>query len=169
MISLYQASIQPCLRTLTNLMAILAIAEEHCTARKIEPAVLLQSRLYPDMLPLVRQVQIASDTARRLAARLAGTEAPSMADTETTFAEVQHRLAASIDYLKSLEPQLFEGSETREVSVPTREGELRMPGLVGALNFAIPNLYFHAVTAFAILRHNGIEIGKKDFLGPHEA
>lgn len=165
MISIYQATIPPALRILKNLGAVLAKGEAHCIARSIEPGVMLQSRLYPDMFPLVRQVQIASDSARRLGARLAGLDAPSMPDTETSFAELQARLTTSAAFLQSLVADQFEGAETREIVLPGRNGETRLSGLAYLQAFAIPTLYFHATTAFAILRHNGVEIGKLDFLG----
>ncbi|MDB5377651.1 MAG: hypothetical protein JWR00_2097 [Rubritepida sp.] len=165
MISIHQACIPPAVRALNALSAILAKGAAHCEARSIDPSALLQFRLYPDMFPLTRQVQIASDSANRLGARMAGVPVPSMPDTETSFAELEARLAKTIAFLTSLPASQFEGGETREIVIPGRKGETRMPALEYIQGSAFPNLYFHVATAYDILRHNGVEIGKRDFLG----
>lgn len=164
-ISMYQASVPVFIRQLTNLAAILKKAEAHAEAKKIEPAVFINARLAPDMYALARQVQIASDSAKGCAARLAGIEVPSYADTETTFAELQARIAKTVDFLKGIKPDQIDGSEDREVVLKMRSGDVTFRGQPYLLDFAMPNLYFHCTTAYAILRHNGVEIGKMDYLG----
>ncbi len=166
MVSMYQASVPPCLRALTALSEVLAKGEAYCIARGIEPGVMLQSRLYPDMFPLVRQVQIAADSARRLGARLTRTLPASVPDTETSFVELQQRLAATIEALRAIEPAQLEDTEDMAITIPIQTGELKLTGLEYAQGFAIPNVYFHAVTAYDILRHNGVALEKQDFLGP---
>lgn len=164
-ISMYQASVPVFIRMLNNLIAILEKAAAHAEARKIDPAVLLASRLYPDMFALTRQVQIVSDTAKGGAARLAGMEPPVYEDKETTFPELIERLRKTIAYLNTFKPGQIDGSEKREVTLKVRDSTLTLDGLTFLLNRALPNLYFHVSTAYGILRHNGIEIGKKDYLG----
>lgn len=164
-ISMYQASVPVFIRMLNNLVAILEKAAAHAEAKKIAPAVLLNSRLYPDMFPLSRQVQIASDTAKGGAARLAGMEPPKYEDNETTFPELIERLRKTIAYLNTLKPEQIDGSEKRAVTLKVRDESLTFEGLTFLLNRALPNLYFHVSTAYAILRHSGVEIGKKDYLG----
>ncbi|MEK7815289.1 MAG: DUF1993 domain-containing protein [Pseudomonadota bacterium] len=164
-ISMYQASVPVFIRMLNNLVAILGKAAAHAEAKKIAPAVLLNSRLYPDMFPLSRQVQIASDTAKGGAARLAGMEPPKYEDNETTFPELIERLRKTIAYLNTLKPEQIDGSEKRAVTLKVRDESLTFEGLTFLLNRALPNLYFHVSTAYAILRHSGVEIGKKDYLG----
>jgi hypothetical protein len=166
-LSMYQASIPVFLRALGNLRQVLEKGEAHAREQGYEPAVLLQSRLYPDMLPLVRQVQIATDTAKFGAARLAGVESPRFEDVETTFAELFARLDAVAAYLGTFEESAFEGSEDRAVTLTTRtRGDLTFNGSGYLLGFALPNLFFHVTTAYAILRHNGVPLGKLDYLGP---
>ena len=164
-ISMYQASVPVFIRMLNNFAAILEKAAAHAEAKKIAPAVLLNSRLYPDMFPLSRQVQIASDTAKGGAARLAGTEPPKYEDNETTFPELIERLRKTIAYLNTLKPAQIDGSEKRAVTLKVRDEMLTFEGLTFLLNRVLPNLYFHISTAYAILRHSGVEIGKKDYLG----
>lgn len=164
-ISMYHASVPVFVRMLENLAAILEKAAAHAEARKIDPAVLVQSRLFPDMFPLSKQVQIASDAAKGGAARLAGIEPPSFEDNETSFPELVARIRKTIDFLRTLKPEQFEGSEDRTVTWKTRAGEKSMQGMPYLLNHVQPNLYFHVTTTYAILRHNGVEIGKGDFLG----
>lgn len=166
MVSMYQASIPPCLRALTALSEVLAKGEAYCIARGIEPSVMLQSRLYPDMFPLSRQVQIAADSARRLGARLTRTVPDSIADIETSFVELQQRLATTIEGLRAVRPEQLEGTEDMAITIPIQTGQLQLTGLEYVQGFAIPNLYFHAVTAYDILRHNGVALEKQDFLGP---
>ncbi len=164
-ISMYQASVPVFVRMLSNLIAILEKAAAHAEAKKIEPAVLINSRLYPDMFPLSRQVQIASDTAKGGAARLAGMEPPKYEDTETTFPELIARIRKTIAYLDTFKPGQIDGSENRAVTLKVRDDTLTLDGLTFLLNRALPNLYFHVTTAYDILRHNGVEVGKKDYLG----
>jgi hypothetical protein len=162
---MYQASVPVFLRTLTALDGVLAKAATHAEARKIDPAALLQARLYPDMLTFTRQVQIATDFARGTAARLAGREPPAMEDKETSFAELRTRVQRTIDYLKTMTAADIDGSEAREIVRPIRGEPRRFTGIGYLLSFALPNFFFHSTTAYAILRHNGIELGKSDFLG----
>jgi hypothetical protein len=164
-LSMYQASIPVVSRMLTNLSAILGKAAAHCESRKIDPAVLLTARLFPDMFPLVRQVQIATDHAKGLAARLAGIEVPSYADTEATFADLHARLAKTIAYVGGFSPEQINGSEGKAICLKTGHGELNFTGQDYLVHFALPNFYFHVTTAYAILRHNGVDVGKMDYLG----
>ena len=166
-LSMYQASIPVFLRALGNLRQVLEKGVAHAREQGYEPAVLLQSRLYPDMLPLVRQVQIATDTAKFGAARLAGVESPRFEDVETTFAELFARLDAVAAYLGTFDQKALEGSEDRVVTLSSRpRGDLTFNGSGYLLGFALPNLFFHVTTAYAILRHNGVPLGKLDYLGP---
>jgi hypothetical protein len=162
---MYHAGVPVFVRGLTNLSAILRKAEEHAAARKIDPAVLIHARLAPDMFPLSRQVQSATDSAKGCAARLAGAEVPRYEDTETTFPELQARLAKTVAYLQGLSPELIVGSEERTIVLKLRGKEVTFTGQVYLLTYALPNFFFHAVTAYDILRHNGVEIGKADYLG----
>ena len=164
-ISMYQASLPGLIRSLSNLAAILAKADAHATAKKIDPSVLINSRLSPDMLPLSKQVQIASDIARRGVARLAGQEAPSMEDNETTFPELIARLQKTIDYLQQFTPTQINGSEEKEITLPVGKETMKFAGMSYLLYFILPNVYFHVTTAYGILRHCGVELGKADFLG----
>jgi uncharacterized protein len=164
-ISMYQAAIPPMVRALNNLAAILEKGEASAIARKIDPSVLIASRLYPDMLPLVKQIQIASDVSRRGAARLAGVEAPSMEDSETSFPELIARLKATVAYLETLTPAQIDGTEARAIALPMGKITLDFEGLPYLVGFVLPNVYFHVTTAYNILRHNGVEVGKQDFLG----
>ena len=165
-ISMYQASVPAFVRALNNLAAILEKGEAHAQARKIAEAVLLESRLFPDMLPLARQVQLASDTAKSGAGRLAGVEFPAYEDKEATFQELLQRIRNTVSYLQTLRPEQIDGSEDRTVSWQSRNNTKSMQGLPYLMNHLLPNVHFHVTTAYAILRHNGVEIGKKDFLGP---
>jgi uncharacterized protein len=164
-ISMYQASVPALIRSLNNLIAILAKGAADAETRKIDPAVLINSRLYPDMLPLFKQVQIASDISRRGAARLAGLDAPAMADNETTFAELIDRLQQTNAYLATLTPAQIDGSESRSISLPMGKETMHFEGLPYLLYFVLPNVYFHVTTAYNILRHAGVPLGKIDFLG----
>ena len=164
-ISMYQASVPVFIRMLGNLAAILEKAAAHCAARKIDPAVLLDYRLYPDMFAFARQVQVACDHARNGAARLAGMEAPRLENGERTFAELVARVRDTIAYLETFAPAQIDGSEAREVVVRRGETVNTYPGLDYLLNRTLPNFYFHVTTAYDILRHNGVELGKRDYLG----
>jgi len=162
---MYQASAPRFANTLGNLAAILDKAQAHCEARKIDPLVLTSARLYPDMFPFSRQVQIACDTAKGAVARLAGAEIPKYEDTERTFEELKARIAKTVDFVRSVKAERIDGSEEKEIVLPMRSGERRYTGLQYLLGHAVPNFYFHVTTAYAILRHNGVEIGKQDYLG----
>jgi hypothetical protein len=164
-LTMFQAAVPPLARSLGNLAGILRKGAAHAEARGIEPGVLLQARLYPDMFPLVRQVQIATDIARRGVARLAGSEAPAMEDNETGFDELVARIEKTLAYLDTLNPEQIDGSETRSIELPMRSETLHFDGQTFLLLFVLPNVYFHVTTAYAILRHNGVELGKRDFLG----
>ena len=164
-ISMYQASAPRLANALKNLSAILDKAAAHAEAKKIDPAVLLASRLYPDMLPLLRQVQISSDNAKGAVARLAGVEVPKYEDTEETIADLQQRLAKTIDFVSSFKPAQIDGSEDKDITLKLGPREVTWKGMQYLLGFALPNFYFHVVTAYDILRHNGVEIGKRDFIG----
>jgi uncharacterized protein len=165
-ISMYQASVPAFVRALNNLAAILEKGAAHAQAHKIDEAVLLSSRLFPDMFPLAKQVQLASDTAKSGAGRLAGAEFPAYEDKEATFQELLQRVRNTITYLQTLRPEQIDGGEDRTVSWQTRSSTKSMQGLPYLMNHLLPNVHFHVTTAYAILRHNGVEIGKKDFLGP---
>jgi len=164
-LSMHQISIPVFARALNNLAAILNKAATHVEARKIDPSVLINYRLAPDMLPLSRQVQIASDTAKGCAARLAGVDVPSFADTETTFPELQERIDKTLAFLNTLTAEQIDGSESRTVTIQLRGKDVQFVGLAYLTSFVLPNLYFHVTTAYAILRHNGVELGKADYLG----
>ena len=164
-ISMYEASIPVFIRMLKNLAAILAKGATYAEAKKIEPTVLINSRLYPDMFPMARQVQIASDAAKGCGARLAGREPPKFEDNEATFPELLTRIDKTIAYLETLKPEQINGSEQRTITLQIRNNTLTFLGMPFLLNFALPNFYFHVTTAYDILRHCGVEIGKQDFIG----
>ncbi|KYF77503.1 DUF1993 domain-containing protein [Sorangium sp. So ce394] len=164
-ISMYQASVPVLVRGLNNLSAILKKAEAYAEAKKIEPRVLLDARLAPDMLPLTRQIQIASDSAKGCGARLAAVDVPKYEDNEASFDDLQARIAKTIAFLNTLKAEQIDGSEDREVTIPTRDQPMKFKGLPYLLGFVLPNFFFHVTTAYAILRHNGLDIGKMDFLG----
>ena len=164
--SFYDASVAAYLQILGSLTGILNKTEAHCKAKTIQPDVLLGARLYPDMLPLTRQVQLACDFAAKGCARLSGSEVPSTPDTETSFEELRQRLAKTMDYLKAFKPAQFDDAAAREVSFPAGPDKtMTLKGQQFLSHVSLPNFYFHAATAHDILRHNGVEIGKRDFLG----
>jgi len=163
--SLYDQVVPPLSHALKALSRILDKAEAHCTARKIDPAVLLGDRLYADMLPFTRQVQIASDHARRGAMRLTGAEPTPVADNETSFADLKARIAMSLAALDAYKPADFDGAEARSLTFKAGPRELTFSGAAFVPYWMLPNFYFHMTTAYNILRHNGVEIGKVDFLG----
>jgi len=164
-ISMHQISIPVFKRVLSNLSAIIDKAAAHAEAKKIDPSVYLTARLAPDMFDFTRQVQIASDTVKGAVGRLAGVDIPSYADTETTFPELSARIAKTLDFVNSVSAAQFDSSEDKTVTLSLRGREVKFVGLSYLLDFVLPNLYFHTTTAYAILRHNGVEIGKMDFLG----
>ena len=164
-LSMYQASVPPAIQTLRALKAILGKAQAHCDARKIDPNAFLQSRLFPDMFPLTRQVQIACDVAKGCGARLAGIEVPKYEDNEVTFVELQARIEKTINFLKSIPEASINGSEQKQIKLQAGPRELEFVGDYFLRNWALPNVYFHTTTTYNILRHNGVELGKQDFLG----
>lgn len=164
-VSMYQASVPALIRGLNNLSAILDKAAADAAARDIAPEVLLNARLAPDMFALTRQVQIASDSAKGCVARLAGVEVPSYADDEASFADLQQRIAKTVAFLQGFNAAQIDGSEAREVVLKVRGDEIRFSGQNYLLGFVLPNFYFHLTAAYAILRHNGVALGKMDYLG----
>ena len=165
-ISLYAASVPVFKQMLDALGDVLKKAEAHAAAKNIEPAVLLQSRLYPDMFPLVRQVQIAADFAKGVSARLAGVEVPSFPDTEVTFADLHALLDKVRGFIGGIEAAQVDGQEAREIITrPGTPKEKRFNGQSYLLTYGLPQFFFHVTTAYAILRHNGVEIGKRDYMG----
>jgi hypothetical protein len=162
---MYQASVPVFTRMLENLSAILGKAAAHAEAKKIDPAVFINARLAPDMFALARQVQIASDAAKGCVARLAGVEVPSYPDTETTFPELQERVAKTIAFVKGFTAQQIDGSEERTCILKVRGDEMKFRGQDYLFKLSIPNFFFHVTTAYDILRHNGVELGKMDYLG----
>ena len=164
-ISMYQASVPVLTHLLTNLRGCLEKAAALAEAKKIEPAVFLQARLAPDMFALTRQVQVASDMAKSVAARLAGVEPPKYEDNEASFTDLYARIDKTVAYLKTFKPAQIDGSEDRDIKLQMRTGPMEFKGINYLLYFVLPNFYFHTTTAYAILRHNGVELGKMDFLG----
>ena len=166
-ISMYQASVPRFVNILSNLSNILDKAQAHLDAKKLDDAVLTSFRLYPDMLPMGRQVQIACDTAKGLVSRLAGMEIPAYEDNEKTLAELKARIAKTIAYVQSFTPAQIDGTEDKDIVVKRGEKETHYKGMQFLLGHAIPNIYFHVTTAYAILRHNGVDVGKKDYIGTY--
>lgn len=164
-IGMYQLAIPPVVRALENLRHILARGAAHCEARKIDPSALIQFRLYPDMRPLTFQVQVACDMAKGCVARLSGAEAPKFEDNEQTFADLESRIDRTLAYLRGTKAEQIDGTEEKPVTLKTPRGDLNFQGLAYVQGFVLPNVYFHTATAYNILRHNGVEIGKMDYLG----
>lgn len=165
-ISMYSAFVPVAIHNLSNLSKILDKAQAHCEARQIDPNAFLQSRLFPDMFPLVRQVQIATDMVKGCASRLAGVDIPSYEDNEASFADLKARLAKTVDYLKTFKPEQIDGTEDKQITLTTRrQGTIEFKGQVYLTSYVLPNMYFHTTTAYALLRHGGVDIGKGDFLG----
>jgi hypothetical protein len=161
---MYQTSVPRFVNMLKNLSAILDKAQAHAEGRKIDPAVLLNSRLYPDMFPMKRQVQIACDTAKGAVARLAGVEVPKHEDSEETIAELKARIAKTIDFVQTVRPAQIDGSEEKGIHLKLGAREVDYKGMQYLLGHALPNFYFHVTTAYGILRHNGVELAKRDYL-----
>ena len=164
--AIYTASIPVFKQMLGGLSGVLAKAEAHATAQNIDPNALLQARLFPDMFTLLRQVQVASDFAKSVSARLAGVEVPKLEDNEQTFADLQARIATVLAFIEGLDAAKFDGSATREIV--TQAGtpkEKRFTGQSYIFNYGLPHFFFHTTTAYDILRHNGVEVGKKDYIG----
>ena len=164
-LSMYQASIPAFVQMLNNIAAILDKAEAHAGNRKIDPEVLLNYRLAPDMLPFVRQIQIAADLAKGAVARLAGVEVPKHDDTEKTFADLKARLAKTVAFVQSFKPSEIDDSEDRDIKLTLGEHTMSFKGQPYLVHFVLPNFYFHCTTAYDILRHGGVELGKRDFIG----
>ena len=164
-LTMYQTSIPVFIHMLGNLSKILDKAATYAEAKKIDPAILINARLAPDMYPLNRQIQIATDMAKGCAARLAGIEVPSYADNESTFPDLQARIAKTVAFLQSVSAEQINGSEERTVTLKMHGKEIGFLGQPYLLHYVLPNFYFHITTAYAILRHNGLEIGKMDFVG----
>ena len=164
-ISMYQASAPRFANTLGNLAAVLDKAQAHAEAKGLDPLVLTACRIFPDMFPLSRQVQIATDTAKGALARLAGVEVPKYEDTEQSIAELKARIAKTIAFLQDFKPSQIDGTEDRELTIKLGKSEVNWKGMQYLLGFALPNFYFHVTTAYCILRHNGVELGKRDFIG----
>jgi len=164
-ISMYRASVPVLARALRNLATVLRKGEAHAAQRNLDPSVLLGYRIAPDMFPLTRQVQIATDMAKGCVARLAGVEVPSYADDETTFAQLLARIDRTVAFIEALAPAQIDGSEAKTVTLKMRTDEVTFEGLPYLLDFVHPNVYFHCTTAYAILRHCGVDVGKKDFIG----
>lgn len=168
MLTMYDFTISPLKRTLTNLSQILKKGEAYAKAKEVDPTILVESRLFIDMYPLKRQIQIATDMSKGAAARLAGIEIPVYEDNETTFEDLQARLEKTIAFLDSVTPQQFEGSESKQVTITIRKVDIQFTGLDYLQKWVLPNVYFHATTAYNILRHQGVDLGKSDFLGPRK-
>lgn len=164
-LSMYQASVPTFVHTLEAMSKILDKAEAFCTAKKIDPSVIVGARLAPDMFPLSRQIQIACDFAKGASARLAGVDVPTYEDNEKTIADLKARIAKTVDFVKGLKPVQIDGSEDRDINLKIAGNPHTFKGQPYLVTFAIPNYYFHLTTAYAILRHNGVELGKGDFLG----
>jgi uncharacterized protein len=164
-LSMYQASVPVMQRRMRQLIGILDKAEAHCTAKKIDPEVLINARLYPDMFPLRRQVQIATDMAKAAVARLSGSEVPSSQDTDKSFADLKARLQGAIDYLGQFKPEQIDGSEEKDIKLTIGGQPAVLKGQMYLLNHAYAHFNFHTVTTYDILRHNGVEIGKRDWVG----
>jgi len=164
-ISMHAASVPVFKQALGGLSDVLTKAAAYAEARKIDPSVLLTERLAPDMFALTRQVQIASDSAKGAVARLAGVDVPKWEDTETSFAELLERIGKTIAYIESIPTESIDGTEERDITISLRSGDIHFKGQRYLLNWALPNFFFHVTTAYNLLRHDGVEIGKRDFLG----
>jgi hypothetical protein len=165
-ISMYDVSIPIFVLSLNNLAAILDKAATHAEVKKVDPKALPAARLIVDMLPLSAQIQIACDTAKGAAARLAGVEPPKHEDTESTIPELKARVAKTLDFIKGIKPEQLQGAEARDIELKFPSGTLKFTGLNYLTNFVLPNFFFHMTMTYALLRKNGVELGKRDFLGP---
>ncbi|MEY3264085.1 MAG: hypothetical protein RL717_1562, partial [Pseudomonadota bacterium] len=164
-ISMYQASVPRIINMLGNLSRIIEKAQAHADAKKIDPAAIIDFRLYPDMFSLCRQVQIATDTAKSVVARLAGADIPAYEDNERSFDDLKARIAKTIAFVETFTPAQIDGTEDKDIVTKRGDKETHYKGMQFLLNHAMPNVYFHVTTAYNILRHNGVEIGKRDYLG----
>lgn len=166
--AMYLGSVPVLKQMLGSLSGLLTKAAEHAAARKIEPDALLQARLFPDMFPLLQQVRVACEFAQGIAARLAGVEVPGTEPGEPSFADLQARVAKTLAFVDSLSPEQFEGSAARDIVLrPGTPKEKRLSGQTYLLNYGLPQFFFHVTTAYALLRHNGVEVGKKDYMGSY--
>ena len=167
-ISIYTASIPVFTQMLGGLSGVLAKADAHVAAKKLDPNALLQARLFPDMFPMLRQVQVASDFAKSVSARLAGVDVPTLADDEQSFAELQSRIATVLTFISSLSPDLFAEAATRQIITQAdTPREKQFTGQSYLFNYGLPHFFFHTTAAYAVLRHNGVEVGKKDYIGTY--
>jgi len=164
-ITMHSASVPMFVRMLANTNTWLDKAEAHAAAKKFDTSVYLNTRLAPDMLPFTKQIQIACDTVKFCVARLAGVDSPKFEDNETTLAELRERISATIAYVKSVPAAQIDGSEEKDITLPRRDGPIIMKGEAYLKHFVLPNFFFHLTTAYALLRHNGVEVGKMDYLG----
>lgn len=164
-VSMYQASVPVCVRMMNNLKAIMKKSEEYAQSKKIDLDVFFNARLAPDMYPLARQIQVVSDTSKGCAARLAGIDPPKFEDNEKTYAELYARLDKTIAFLNTLKPEQIDGSEDKTITLKLPSVTLEMNGAQFLQQFSLPNLYFHATTAYGILRHNGVPLSKPDYIG----
>jgi len=165
-ITMHSASVPIFVRMFGNLVTWLDKAEAHAAAKKFDISVLLNARLAPDMLPLTRQIQIASDGAKFCVARLAGVEAPKFEDDETTVADLKARVAKTVAFMESVSAAQINGTEDKDITVPRRDGPWIVKGEPYVKNYVLPNFFFHVTTTYALLRHNGVNLGKSDYLGP---
>ena len=164
-LSMYAITVPPIVRSLMQLRFILEKAADYAETKKIDPSVLVNARLYPDMYPLKRQVQIASDVSKGAVSRLAGQEPPKFDDVENSFAELIERIDKTLAHINSFTAEQIDGTETNTILLPRHDRTSTFTGLAYVIDFVLPNVYFHVTTIYAILRHNGLEIGKKDYLG----
>ncbi len=164
-ITMHSASVPVFVRMLGNLDAWITKAEAHALAKKFDAAVYLGTRLAPDMLPFTKQIQIACDAAKFGVARLAGVESPKFEDNEASLAELRERIAKTVAFVQSVPAQQIDGTEAKDIVVPRRDGSMTLKGEFYLKHFVMPNFYFHITTAYALLRHNGVELGKGEFLG----
>jgi hypothetical protein len=167
-ISMHSASVPTFVRMFNNMLTWLDKAEAHAQARKFDPAVFLAARFAPDMLPFARQIQIASDSCKFGVARLAGVEAPKFEDNESSFADLRERIRKTLDFIQSVPAAQINGTETKDIVVPRRDGSITLKGEFYLKHFVMPNFYFHVTTTYALLRHWGVDLGKRDYLGPLE-
>ena len=163
--TMYHSAVPTCIRTLTNLAAILEKGATHAEARKIDPSALLTARLFPDMLPFTKQIQLATDSASGGVARLAGLTPLVIEHSESSFADLIARVTKTVQFLQSIQPEQIDGSEDRTISWQSRSSTKSMQGYAYLMNHTLPNVFFHVTTAYNILRHNGVELGKMDYLG----
>ena len=164
-ISMHSASAPIFAKTLSNMLLWLEAAKQHAEAKKFDTSVYLGLRLAPDMLPFTKQIQIACDAAKFGVARLGGVEAPKFDDTEASLADLRERIRKTLEFIRSVQADAIDGTEAKDITVPRRDGNITMKGEAYLKNYVLPNFFFHVTTAYALLRHNGVELGKGDYLG----